>query len=67
MRYLLDQKDKAILLVIQNLFGFGKVTLRSKTDGVYRYTATSFKSMNNVLFYFKEYPLLTKKSLSLAK
>ena len=29
MRYILDQKDNAILTTIQNLFGFGKVTLRS--------------------------------------
>ena len=53
MRYLLDQKDSSILLIIRNLFGFGKVTLRSKTDGVYRYTVTGFKSMNDVISYFK--------------
>ena len=67
MRYILDQKDSAILLIIQNLFGFGKVTLRSKTDGVYRYTATGFKSMNDVISYFKVFPLLTKKAQSLEK
>jgi hypothetical protein len=67
MRYLLDQKDNSILLVIQNLFGFGKVTLRSKTDGVYRYTVTGFKSMNYVISYFKAFPLLTKKARSFDK
>ena len=67
MRYLLDQKDNCILLVIQNLFGFGKVTLRSKTDGVYRYTATGFKSMNDVISYFNVFPLLTKKARSFEK
>ena len=67
MRYLLDQKDSAILLIIRNLFGFGKVTLRSKTNGVYRYTATGFKSMNDVISYFKVFPLLTKKGLSFEK
>lgn len=67
MRYLLDQKNSAILLVIQNIFGFGKVTLRSKTDGVYRYTITGFKSMNDVISYFKLFPLLTKKALSFEK
>ena len=67
MRYLLDQKDNSILLVIQNLFGFGKVTLRSQTDGVYRYTATGFKSMNDVISYFKVFPLLTKKARSFEK
>ena len=67
MRYLLDQKDSTILLIIRNLFGFGKVTLRSKTNGVYRYTATGFKSMNDVISYFKVFPLLTKKALSFDK
>jgi LAGLIDADG DNA endonuclease family protein len=67
MRYLLDQKDGFILKVIQNLFGFGKVTLRSKTKGVYRYTVTGFKSMNAVISYFKAFPLLTKKAQSFDK
>jgi LAGLIDADG endonuclease len=62
MRYILDQKDKVILDIIQNLFGFGKVTIRSKTNGVYRYTVTGFKSMKDVIFYFNLFPLLTKKS-----
>jgi len=71
MRYLLDQKDSAILHTIQDLFGFGKVTIRGlrppKTDGVYRYTATGFKSMKDVISYFKVFPLLTKKALSFDK
>ncbi len=67
MRYLLDQKDGSILHIIRDLFGFGKVTLRSKTNGVYRYTATGFKSMNDVISYFKVFPLLTKKGISFEK
>lgn len=67
MRYILDQKDSSILEVIRNLFGFGKVTLRSKTDGVYRYTVTGFKSMNDVISYFKAFTLLTKKGQSFDK
>jgi hypothetical protein len=67
MRYLLDQKDNFILYIIQDLFGFGKVTLRSKTNGVYRYTATGFKSMNDVISYFNHFPLLTKKAKSFDK
>ncbi|PBP16593.1 orf1059 mitochondrial protein [Diplocarpon rosae] len=67
MRYLLDQKDNSILMAIQNLFGFGKVTPRSQTDGVYRYTATGLKSMNDVISYFKVFPLLTKKARSFEK
>lgn len=67
MRYLLDQKDRTILHIIRDLFGFGKVTLRSETKGVYRYTATGFKSMNDVISYFKVFPLYTKKAISFEK
>lgn len=67
MRYLLDQKDKTILLSIQDLFGLGKVTLRSGTYGVYRYTVTGFKSVNIILSYFETFPLFTKKASSLKK
>lgn len=67
MRYILDQKDSVILIAIQNLFGLGKVSLRSQTDGVYRYTVTGFKSMNDVISYFKAFPLLTKKAQSFEK
>jgi hypothetical protein len=67
MRYILDQKDSSILFIIRDLFGFGKVTLRSETDNVYRYTATGFKSMSNVISYFEIFALLTKKARSLDK
>src|SRR5699024_766671 len=67
MRYLLDQKDRTILYTVRDLFGFGKVTLRSETKGVYRYTATGFKSMNDVISYFKVFPLYTKKAISFEK
>ena len=67
MRYLLDQKYSLILNKICELFGFGKVTLRSGTDNVYRYTATGFKSLNYVILYFKVFPLHTKKAISFEK
>jgi hypothetical protein len=67
IRYILDYKDKHILMIICSLLGFGKVTLRTKTDDVYRYTATGFKSMNDVISYFKIFPLLTKKASSFDK
>lgn len=67
MRYLLDQKDSIILNKVYQLFGFGKVTLRSGTEKVYRYTATGFKVLNNVIDYFGFYPLKTKKACSLDK
>ena len=79
MRYLLDLRGGDTPQMIRNLFGFGKVTLRSKTRlvsflgsapqevGVYRYTATGLKSMNDVISYFKEFPLFTKKARSFDK
>jgi hypothetical protein len=67
MRYILDQKDSVILNKICELFGFGKVTLRSGTDYVYRYTATGFKPLNDVITYFKLFPLQSKKGLSFEK
>lgn len=67
MRYILDQKDSIILNKVYELFGFGKVTLRSGTEDVYRYTATGFKPLNNVIAYFKLHPLKTKKASSFDK
>ena len=67
MRYLLDQKDSVILNKIRELFGSGKVTLRSGTDEFYRYTATGFKPLNGVISYFKLFPLYTKKAISIEK
>lgn len=67
MRYILDQKDSVILNKVYVLFGFGKVTLISSTDNVYRYTATGFKALNDVIAYFTIFPLQTKKALSFVK
>lgn len=67
MRYILDQKDSVILNKVYELFGFGKVTLRSKTENVYRYTATGFKALNDIIVYFRLYPLQTKKANSFSK
>jgi len=64
MRYILDQKDNVILDKIQNLFNLGKVTLRYQTKGVYRYILTGFKPMYDVIYYFKAFPLKTKKAQS---
>lgn len=64
---LLDQKDSLILDKICELFGFGKVRLRSGTDNVYRYTATGFKRLNGVISYLKLFSLYTKKSISFEK
>jgi len=67
MRYILDQKDGVILNKVYELFGFGKVRLRSGTKDVYRYTATGFKALHDVIVYFKLFPLQTKKAFSFEK
>lgn len=67
MRFLLDQKDEVILNTIKDLFGFGIVTLRSETKDVYRYTATGFQNMNEIILYFNKFNLLTKKDISYKK
>jgi hypothetical protein len=65
MRFILDQKDEAILNIIKDLFGLGKVTLRSETKDVYRYTVTGFQNMNEAIIpYFNKFNLLTKKDIS---
>jgi len=64
-RFFLDQKDAfETLNYIRNLFGFGKVSLRSGTQDVYRYGVDSFKSLNPITNYFNTYPLKSKKQIS---
>lgn len=66
LRFLLDQKDAYnTLLNIRNLFGIGQVSLRSGTKSVFRYNNNSFKGLIPVINYFNNYPLKTKKYLSL--
>lgn len=68
LRFLLDQKNAQMVLeYIRNLFGFGKVSLRSGTNHVYRFTIDSFKGLINVRDYFLIYPLRTKKAISFRK
>jgi hypothetical protein len=64
---MLDQKDIDILNKVCEILGFGKVSLRSSTENVYRFTATGFKVLNNVIAYFNLFPLKTKKDLSFKK
>lgn len=67
MRFLLDHKNKAILIIIRDLFRSGKVTIRSGTKQVYRCTVTDFNSISRIISYFKEFPLYSKKLESLMK
>ena len=67
MRFLLDQKDSIILSKIKYLFNTGKVTIRSNTKEVFRYTVTGYKSLNIIINYFETFPLYTKKVHSFKK
>lgn len=67
MRFILDQKDSIILTKIRDLFNIGKVNSRSGTSGVFRYTVTGFKSINNIKNYFERFSLYTKKADSFKK
>jgi len=64
-RFFLDQKNASDNLnYIRNLFGFGRVSLRSGTQDVYRYRVDSFKGLDPITNYFNIYPLKTKKQIS---
>lgn len=54
-------------MTVQILFGFGTVTLRSKTNGVYRYVANGIVNVSVVRAYFDKFPLRTKKQYSFEK
>lgn len=65
LRFMLDQKNaEEILIYIRNLFGSGRVSLRNKTNNVYRYSVNSFRGLKSVHDYFVSYPLKTKKAIS---
>lgn len=68
LRFILDQKNSQYLLLnIRELFGYGAVSLRSETNGVYRYHVTSFKGLIPIRNYFLLFPLKSKKRLSFEK
>jgi Cytochrome C and Quinol oxidase polypeptide I/LAGLIDADG endonuclease len=67
MRFLLDQKDSIILSKIRDLFNTGKVSIRSGTTEVFRYTVTGYRPINRIRNYFEMFPLYTKKADSLKK
>lgn len=66
-RFILDQKSQLTLDWVYSLFNCGKVTLRTDTEGVYRYTVTGFSNMSIIRPYFVQFPLQTKKAQSLAQ
>lgn len=65
LRYIIDQKNaESLLKGISSLFNYGFVSIRTKTNGVYRFTINSFEGLKLVRDYFSKYPLKTKKLIS---
>ena len=67
IRFLLDQNSEVILSSIRDLFGFGKVKLRSDTKKTYRYDSTGYNNMIKICEYFDKFPLRSKKVESFSK
>lgn len=67
MRFLLDQKNKSVLLSTLELFNTGHVTFRPKTGGVYRYEANSVLAQAAIVSYFTYFPLKTQKTRAFKK
>jgi len=67
LRFLLDQKNaESFLNQIKDLFGYGTVILRGKTENVYRYFCDSFISLKTICNYFHAFPMKSKKASSFA-
>ena len=65
LRFILDQKNSLYLLTfIRDLFGYGKVIVRSKD--MYRFYCDTFIGLSSVNSYFSSFPLKSKKSISYA-
>uniref|UniRef100_UPI0028E0A2EF hypothetical protein n=1 Tax=Perenniporia fraxinea TaxID=1350006 RepID=UPI0028E0A2EF len=65
LRFLLDQKNSLYLLtLIRDLFGYGKVIVRSKD--MYRFYCNTFVGLTSVHSYFNLFPLRSKKAVSYA-
>lgn len=68
LRFILDQKDALNFFEhIKNIFGFGHITLRNKTNSVYRYINNTFIGIYPVISYFDNFSLKTKKKNSYLK
>lgn len=67
IRFILDQKNEAVLLIVQSLFNTGNVSLRKGTNGVYRYDAKNNLALGVVKDYFTQFPLRTIKGEAFIK
>jgi hypothetical protein len=64
---LLDQKNKSVLLFVQEQFRTGHVTLRQGTEGVYRYETNNVIAQAAIVNYFTVFPLRTIKLQAFVK
>ena len=63
LRFILDQKNSLYLFtIIRDLFGYGKVIVRTKD--MYRFYCNTFIGLSIVNNYFSSFPLKSKKSVS---
>jgi len=62
LNYLVDQKEKDILVLIKDFFG-GNIGYRQNQD-TYYYGSTSFGSAKNIINYFDKFNLQSKKHIS---
>ena len=66
IRFVLDQKEEAILLHIKNLFGVGSVS-KGGDPGVFKYSNGAIKTNSVTVEYFLAHPLKGKKKSAFIK
>jgi hypothetical protein len=68
LRFNLDHTNSQYLfLQLRDLFSYGAVSLRSASNGVYRYQVNYLKGLIPIRNYFLNFPLKSKKILSFKK
>lgn len=68
LKYYIDQKNETKTLNwIKEEFESGTVTVRSKIIGMERYETNSNSKINNIIEYFKKYPVIYDKHIAFLK
>ena len=57
----MHEKDKDLLIKLQNFFGVGTITRHGPTS--FRYKVTSIKDMSVIIVHCTKFPLITQKSI----
>ena len=63
----MDFSDAMIFTLVKELLGSGHVSLRPKSNGVYRFEMGDLAQLATVVTYFNQFPLRSVKSLSFTK